>query len=627
MIIEKINSPSDLKNLTPNELDTLAGEIRAMILEVVSKKGGHLASSMGAVELIIALHHCLNTPSDSLIFDVGHQAYAHKILTGRRDTFGTLREYKGISGFPNFNESPYDVYITGHASTAVSCAQGIAEAKKIKKDTSKTVAVIGDGSLTGGMCFEALNHAGHSQSEILVIVNHNEMSISPSVGALSNYLTKIVSDPVYNRIKEELEKFIQHFAIMKKVSQKAGKFEEAVKGLLIPGMFFEELGFRYFGPIDGHDFSTLVPTLKNVLALKGPRVLHLITKKGRGFPYSEENSEDYHSAVPFDMKNGNPVKIHEEGFGEVFAKKLASLAEKDERVVAITAAMLKGTGLDLFQEKFPSRTFDVGIAEEHAVTFASGLAKMGLKPHVAVYSTFLQRAYDQIFHDVALQNVPVTFVLDRAGVVGEDGPTHHGVFDVAYLRHIPNLVCMAPKDKEELEDMLEFSLTLKTPVSIRYPKGGAYSLKKEKDPGKRAPIELGKAEILSQGNDVCILAMGSMVKTGVESVLALKEKKVDATLVNARFIKPLDETLLKELAARFSMIVTLEEAALAGGFGSAVLEFLSQENLLSKTRVIRLGFPDEFICSAKREHLMSLYGVDSQAVVTVILKELGSQRS
>jgi len=603
MFLERVNSPQDLKILKYKELEILSREIRDLIIQTVSQKGGHLASSLGAVEICVALHYCLDAPRDCLIFDVGHQAYAHKIITGRRDSFCTLREYKGISGFPNLKESAYDVYTSGHASTAISWAQGVSEAKRLNKDNSKTVAVIGDGSLTGGMCFEALNACGHSQNDILVIVNHNEMSISPSVGALTKHLTKIISAPIYNRIKNELENFLRHFSLMKKLVQKTKKFEETIKGLIIPGIFFEELGFRYFGPIDGHNLETLIPTIKNVASLGGPRILHVITKKGRGYKFSESNPEDFHSACVFDIDKGRPSKKPAHTFSEVFAGKLISLAKSEKRITAITAAMPKGTGLDLFYEEFPDRFFDVGIAEAHAVGFASGLAKEGLRPVVAIYSTFLQRAFDQIIHDVALQNLGVIFAIDRAGVAGEDGPTHHGVFDVGYLRLIPNLICMAPKDKEELEDMLEFALKINSPLSIRYPKGEAYSL------GHREPIELGKSQIIKGGEDVCLLALGSMVKVACECVSSLSKEGINASLINARFIKPLDEDLLKSLAAEFNLIVTLEEGNLAGGFGSAVLEFYEKEGFLNKVKLIRGGFPDQFLPSAKRETLLDIYGL------------------
>ncbi|MFH1519756.1 MAG: 1-deoxy-D-xylulose-5-phosphate synthase [Candidatus Omnitrophota bacterium] len=615
MILERVNSPDDLKKLTREELKTLNQEIRDLIVKVVSTKGGHLASSLGAVELSVALGVCLNLPQDSLIFDVGHQTYAYKIITGRRDAFSSLREYKGISGFPNHKESTYDLYISGHASTAISWGQGIAEAKRLREDNSKTVAVIGDGSLTGGMCFEALNSCGHAQSNILVVVNHNEMSISPSVGALSNHLTKFISAPVYNRIKDELDRFLAHFALIKRLVQKAKKFEETVKGLIIPGLFFEELGFRYFGPIDGHNPDVLIPTLKNVLSLKGPRILHVITKKGKGYKFSEENPESFHGVTCFDVATGQPKEKIKDDFNEIFAKKLISLARDDQKIIAITAAMPQGTGLCLFQKEFPRRFFDVGIAESHAVGFASGLAKQGLKPVVAIYSVFLQRAFDQIIHDVALQDLGVVFAVDRSGVVGEDGPTHHGTFDVGYLRLIPNIVCMAPKDKEELEDMLEFALKLSSPVSIRYPKGEAYSL------GPQESISLGKSQIICEGEKLCLIALGSMVKTASECAELLKKEGISVQLINARFIKPLDQDLLKNLADKFSLIITLEESSLDCGFGAAVLEFYEQENLLNKIKVTRVGFPDQFIPAAKREKLFDIYGLNTSSL-TVKIKKL-----
>ncbi|MFA5008821.1 MAG: 1-deoxy-D-xylulose-5-phosphate synthase, partial [Candidatus Omnitrophota bacterium] len=490
---------------------------------------------------------------------------------------------------------------------------------KIKKNNSKTVAIVGDGSLTGGMCFEALNSCGHSQSDCLIILNHNEMSISPSVGALSNYLVKIISTPVYNRIKNELEFFLDHFAITKKLAGKAKKFEEALKGLIVPGIFFEELGFRYFGPIDGHDFNKLIPTLKNVLSLNGPRILHVITKKGKGYKFSENNPEDFHSAAKFDEATGLSTKESKDGFGEVFSKKLIELAKKDRRIVAVTAAMPKGTGLHLFKEQFPDRLYDVGIAEAHAVGFASGLAKGGIKPVVALYSTFLQRSFDQIIHDVALQNLGVVFAIDRAGVVGEDGPTHHGVFDVGYLRMIPNMVCMAPKDSRELQDSLEFAFSLNTPCSIRYPKGEAYSL------GFDEKISLGKSQIICEGKDVCIIALGSMVKNALDCVSLLKEEGVSAFLVNARFVKPLDEALLKYIGNNFKVIVTLEEASLACGFGSAVAEFFEKVGIFEKGKLIRAGFPDEFVTFAKREELFEIYGLDSHSLANRIKRVLTSE--
>ncbi len=614
MFLDKIGFPQDLKKLKYQELKILCQEIRTLIIEVVSNNGGHLASSLGAVELCIALNYCLDTPIDSLIFDVGHQIYAHKIITGRKSAFKTLRQYKGISGFPNTEESPYDIYTSGHASTAISWAQGIAEAKKIKKDSSKTVAVVGDGSLTGGMAFEALNTCGHLQTDILVIVNHNEMSISPSVGALSKCLTRIISAPIYNRIKKELEVLVENFSLVKSLAKKAKKFEETIKGLLIPGIFFEELGFRYFGPIDGHDFEELIPTIKNVISLKGPRILHVVTKKGKGYKYSEGNPEDFHSASNFNIDLGISEKKGENSYSQVFAKKITSLAQKNRKIVAITAAMPKGTGLEIFRKQFPERFFDVGIAEEHAVGFASGLSKQGLKPVVAIYSTFLQRSFDQMIHDVALNKANVVFAVDRAGLVGEDGPTHHGVFDIAYLRLIPNMVCMASKDKEELENMIEFAVTLNCPVSIRYPKGETYSL------GYKEEIKIGKAQIISEGEKICLVSLGSMVKESIECFSLLKKEGIHIGLVNARFIKPLDSDLFIKLTDKYKVIITLEEGNLPCGFGSAVMEFYEKCSLLGKIKIINMGFPDEFIPAAKRDILLKLYKLDAYSLVERIRK-------
>lgn len=604
MIIEEINSPQDLKRLPLSELKKLCAQIRKLIIEVVSERGGHLASSLGAVELCVAIHYCLDAPRDTIIFDVSHQAYAHKIITGRRDAFRHLRQQGGISGFTSRQESLYDEFIAGHASTAISWAQGIAEAKRLKKETSKTVAIIGDGSLTGGMCFEALNNCGHNHSDVFIILNHNEMSISASVGALSNYLTKIISLPIYNKIKSELEVFMKHLPFAKHITHSARKFEEAIKGLIVPGLFFEELEFRYFGPIDGHNLDVLIPTIRNVSHLKGPRILHVITKKGKGYRLAEEDAERFHSAARFDIATGEALREQEESFAKVFAAKLCHLAQRDARIIAITAAMPKGTGLSMFKERFPEKFFDVGIAEEHAVGFAAGLARAGLRPYVAIYSTFLQRSFDQIIHDVALQGMPVVLCIDRAGFVGEDGPTHHGVFDIAYLRIIPNMVLMAPKDSAELEAMLELSLRLDRPTGIRYPKGFAYSL------GKPEEVVLGKAQVMREGRDVCMLALGSLVKEALDAAASLAHEGISVFLVNMRFIKPLDEDLLKYIATRFRKIITLEEGILDGGFGSSILEFYERKRI-ADIHIERWGIPCEFSTFGRREDLLKMYGLDS----------------
>ncbi len=613
MILEKINSPKDLRGKSFKELEILSQELRNYIIKVVSKRGGHLASSLGAVELCIALHFCCNAPEDQIIFDVGHQTYAHKILTGRKKIFSTLRSYKGISGFPNFKESIYDSYISGHASTSISWAQGIAEAKGLKKDISKTIAVIGDGALTGGMSFEALNSCGHRRSNVLVILNHNDMSISPSVGALSKYLTRMISNPIYNRLRIEMESFLSHIPLAKKFVPKAKKFEETLKGLIIPGMFFEELGFRYFGPIDGHNLEELIPTLRNVLSLNGPRILHLITKKGKGYKIAEENPELFHGVSSFNPETGNHTKRYQESFSQVFAQKLVDLAKVDKRIVAITAAMPEGTGLSLFKEKIPERFFDVGIAEAHAVGLASGLAKGGKKPVVVIYSTFLQRSFDQIIHDVALQNIPVIFAIDRAGLVGADGATHHGVFDIGFIKLVPNMIFIAPKDKIELQGALQFSLSLNKPVAIRYPKNDAFTL------GQNEPFELGRAQILSEGNDLCLVALGSMVKEALKCRDILAKEQIFAGVVNARFIKPLDRPLLAELAGRYKTIITLEEGVLSGGWGQEILAYYQKNNLL-KNKIINIGLPDEFLPAGKRQELFCRCGLDAESIAKKLVE-------
>jgi 1-deoxy-D-xylulose-5-phosphate synthase len=610
MFLENINSPQDLKKLNLEQLPQLAEEIRQRIIEVVSETGGHLASSLGAVELILALHYCLDTPKDKIIFDVGHQAYAHKILTQRNKKFSYLRQYQGMSGFPSQDESIYDTFTTGHSSTAVSLALGLVCARDYGlagEPYFKVVAVIGDGSLSGGLCFEGLNNAGHLRKDILVILNTNELSIAPNAGALSTYINKIISLPIYNRFKESLENFVK--ARMPKESRilkLANKFEEGLKGLFIPGIFFEELGFRYFGPLDGHDLSVLVPTLKNILSIKGPRILHVITKKGKGYLPAEKEPVRFHSTGPFEIETGAGVVKEKERdlktYTELFSLKLLELAKANKKIIALTAAMPEGTGLDKFRDLYPERFFDVGIAEAHAVCFAAGLAKAGLRPVVAIYSTFLQRAYDQIVEDIALQNLPVVFAIDRAGIVGEDGITHQGIFDIAYLRGIPNLTIMAPKDGPEFESMLEFAINLDKPVAIRYPKSviplGHLSA---------SPLELGKAEVLEEGKDFAIIALGSMVLPCLEAMEFLKKENFSGTLINARFVKPLDVKLFKELSAKAKFIFTAEEGILDAGFGSAVSEAIDMP-------VFRIGLPGEFIPQGKRKILLEKYGLTAQAI-------------
>jgi len=615
MLLENIKSPQDLRKLSVEQLTPLAGEIRERIIEVVSQTGGHLASSLGAVELTLALHYCLDTPQDKIIWDVGHQAYAHKILTGRNQDFSSLRQYQGLSGFPCKDESAYDSFTTGHSSTAVSLAVGLACARDCLRsaDRFKVVAVIGDGSLSGGLCFEGLNNAGHLNKDIVVILNTNELSISPNVGALSTYINKLISLPIYNRFKNSLDNFVaSRIPKGSRLIKIANKFEEGLKGLFIPGMFFEELGFRYFGPLDGHNLASLVHTLKNIFSIKGPILIHVVTKKGKGYAPAEKEPVKFHSAGPFQISTGLSLAKPkpQKAYTEVFSEAILSLAQDNKNIVAITAAMPEGTGLDKFRDAYPERFFDVGIAEAHAVCFAAGLARAGLNPVVAIYSTFLQRAYDQIIEEIAMQNLAVVFALDRAGIVGEDGQTHQGVFDIAYLRHIPNLVVMAPRCALELQLMLKFALDLNRPVAIRYPKGLC--------PEQELPcsaLELGRAEILKEGKHFLLIALGSMVAAGQEALEILEKEGLRGTLVNARFIKPLDKNLFNTLAEKFKFIFSVEEGVLETGFGSAIAESINKP-------VIKMALPNEFIRHGKRELILDKYGLSAAGIAETIRKHL-----
>ncbi|MCX5697955.1 MAG: 1-deoxy-D-xylulose-5-phosphate synthase [Candidatus Omnitrophica bacterium] len=612
MLLDNINNPQELKKLSLDELPILAAEIRQKILEVVSRTGGHLASSLGAVELAIALHYCLDTPEDKIIWDVGHQAYAHKILTGRCKDFNMLRQYQGLTGFPCKEESPYDPFTTGHSSTAVSLALGLASARDITPAAKfRVAAVIGDGSLSGGLCFEGLNNAGHLKKDLLVVLNTNEMSIAPNVGAISNYLNKLISQPIYNRFKDSFDKFVEsRIPKGSRLVKIANKFEKGLKELFIPGVLFEELGFRYFGPFDGHNLNSLIPTIKKILTIKGPVLLHVITKKGKGYAPAENDPVRFHSVGPFEIATGKgiaKVATGQKTFTAAFSEALVSLARENRKMVAITAAMPEGTGMDKFRDLYPERFFDVGIAEGHAVTFAAGLARQGLKPVIAIYSTFLQRAYDQIIESVALQNLGVIFCLDRAGVVGEDGATHQGVFDICFLRTIPNLAVMAPADAAELEAMLAFAVDSKFPVSIRYPKAQAPSLSLP-----LSPIELGKAQLLLQeGQDYVIIALGSMVAPCIEAAQLLKNEGFQGTLINARFVKPLDQALFKMVSSQAKFIFTVEDGVIEGGFGSAVTES-------TDLPVIRIGLPDEFMPCGARGVLLKKYGLTSQGIADTI---------
>lgn len=619
-ILQTINSPEDVRQLSITDLEQLAADIRTEIVKTVSKAGGHLAPSLGVVELTLALHHVFNTPSDKLIWDVGHQAYAHKLITGRKDQFHTLRQYKGISGFPKRSESPYDAFDTGHSSTSISAGLGIAIAKNLNKCKNRVIAVIGDGSMTGGMAFEALNQAGHLDKNLIVVLNDNEMSISPNVGALSSFLSRKMTSKQVVRAKEELKHLLKSFSnIGENILQVLKKSEESFKGFFTPGMLFEALKFEYIGPIPGHQIENLIATFQNVRDFShGPVLIHVITKKGKGYAPAEENPGDYHGLGPFDITTGAPLPAAEGPitYTRCFGDTLVHLAETEPKVVAITAAMPAGTGLMRFARRFPNRFFDVGIAEQHAVTFAAGLATEGMLPVVAIYSTFLQRALDQIIHDVCLQNLPVTFALDRGGVVGDDGPTHHGVFDLSFLRFVPNLVLMAPKDENELQHMLYTAILHKGPAALRYPRGHGEGVELSDNLNE---IPIGKGEILREGKDILLLPVGNRVYPALEAALGLEKVGIDAAVINPRFIKPLDSDLIIEWAKKTGKVITVEDNVRMGGFGSAVLELLTGNNL-SHIRVNILGYGDRFMEHGTQEILWRKGHIDSPAIINAAME-------
>lgn len=612
-ILPRINSPADMKSLNENQLTLLAQEIREEIIRTVSKNGGHLASSLGTVELAIALHYVFDTPRDKIVWDVGHQAYAHKLLTGRRDRFYTLRQDGGISGFLKRAESAYDAFDAGHSSTSISAALGITAAKCFKGEKAKIIAVIGDGSMTAGLAFEGLNQAGHLDKNLIVILNDNEMSISKNVGALSAYFSRKLTGRTVVRFKKDVERRLKSLSgVGENIIHVLKKVEESFKGFFTPGMLFEALKFEYIGPISGHDFGELIPILRNLEHLEGPVLVHVLTKKGKGYKPAEERPDLYHGVGPFDIETGE-IRVNLNcpmSYTKVFGNTLIRLASEDKKIVAITAAMPEGTGLNDFSEKFPERFFDVGIAEQHAVTFAAGLASEGLSPVVAIYSTFLQRAYDQIAHDVCLPNLPVTFALDRGGIVGEDGPTHHGLFDFAYLRHLPNMVVMAPKDENELQHMLYTAVKHPGPAAVRYPRGA----------GEGIPLDqclniipIGKAEVLREGDDLLILAIGVTVNMAVQAAKLLAESGISATVVNSRFVKPLDEELIVSRAQRSKAVLTVEEHVLDGGFGSAILELFERRNILDKP-LKRIGVPDRFVEHGSQKKLRERYGLTAESI-------------
>jgi len=618
--LDQINSPEDLKKIPIENLKELAEEIREKIITVVSKNGGHLAPSLGVVELTLALHYVFNSPKDKIIWDVGHQSYAHKLLTGRKDRFDTLRKYEGISGFPKKSESEHDAFDVGHASTSISAALGMACARDQKKENFFVVAVVGDGALTGGLSFEGLNNSGALGKNLIVILNDNKMSISKNVGAMSKYLTDLLTDEKYNKLKAEVWEMVGRFKRRDKIRAAVAKVEEGIKGFLVPGILFEKLGFRYFGPLDGHDITGLVRTLEHLKTLNGPIVLHILTQKGRGYKFAEEDAPRFHGIGAFDKVTGNSNgQVGKTTYTDVFGNTIVKLAKDDEKIAVITAAMTLGTGLFDFATLFPKRFYDVGIAEQHGATFACGLASQGLKPVFAVYSTFLQRAFDQVIHDIALQNLPVILAIDRAGLVGEDGPTHHGAFDLSYLRQIPNWVVMAPKDGNELKNMLSTAVKWQNgPVAIRYPRAPipddpkSVSVKDD-----FTAIEMGSWERIKEGKDLEILAVGSMVYPALEASEKLHKDGINVGMVNARFVKPLDEEMLLSILKRFDKIITIEENALLGGFGSAILEFAEARDI-NNVLIKRMGIPDKFIQHGPRNKLLNILGLDKDGIVKMV---------
>ena len=614
-ILEKINNPEDLKNLNIKEKEELAQEIREELLNIVSKNGGHLASNLGVVELTIALHTVFNAPKDKIIWDVGHQCYVHKMLTGRRKQMDTLRKLNGIAGFPKTVESEYDTFNTGHSSTSISIATGMAKARDLLKENYKVIAVIGDGSLTGGMALEALNDAGYSKTNMIVVLNDNEMSISKNVGGMSTFLNKLRTRRFYTKANKKIKKFTLKIpGTGEKIVKFVQRMKKTIKQVFIPNMYFEDIGFTYLGPVDGHNIEKLEDILKIAKDIKGPVLVHAITKKGKGYRFAEENPDKFHGISPFNIADGKKIANSKNDYSKIFGEKLVSLAKKDEKIVAVTAAMRDGTGLKEFSEEFPDRFFDVGIAEQHAIGLIAGMAKAGLKPVLPLYSSFLQRGYDQLVHDIALQNIPVTICIDRAGIVGNDGETHHGLLDMSFASAISNLVVMAPKDFEELEDMLEFGINYNGPVLIRYPRGGEglNKIKKEKQ-----DIVLGKAEILKAGADITIVAIGKMADKAIEvsNILEKSNKKVE--IINARFLKPIDEETIINSIKKSKKVVTMEDGILQGGLYTKILEIINKHKL-QEIEVIPIGYNSTFITHGDTEELEKLNKTDIESILKQI---------
>ena len=624
-LLSQIDNPSQLKGLSPAQLQLLADEIRAAIIDTVSKNGGHLAPNLGVVELTLALHYVFDAPNDCFIWDVGHQAYTHKLLTGRARQFHTLRQYEGISGFPKRSESKYDAFGTGHSSTSLSAALGITVGKDLNKSPHRAIAVIGDGSMTGGMAFEALNHAGDLNKNLIVILNDNEMSISPNVGALSSFLSSKLSNKTLMNLKREMERFLKSIpGLGPNILQILKRSVDSLVTFFTPGMLFQALEFHYIGPIKGHRIDRMIETFQTARHIEGPVLIHVMTQKGRGYVHAECDPTSFHGVGCFDIDTGKspaPTTKRAPSYTQVFGDTITRLAEDDPKVLAITAAMLQGTGLESFSKKYPDRFFDVGIAEQHAVTFAAGLATEGFKPVVAIYSTFVQRAFDQIVHDVCLQNLPVVFALDRAGIVGEDGPTHHGLFDLSFLRTVPNMVLMAPKDENELQHMLKTAMDHPGPIAVRYPRGNGVGAILDETPQS---IPIGKGELLREGRDILLLAIGSTVNAAVKAAEHLAADGIDAAVINARFAKPLDRELILEWASKTGRVVTVEENVLQGGFGSAVLELFEENESMPKA-FKRLGIPDAFVPHGSQAILRNLYRIDAEGIESAVHEVMGRQ--
>jgi len=605
-LLDKIRDLEDLKRLRIKDLPLLAGEIRQFILNNVSKTGGHLGASLGAVELSVALHYFFQSPKDKIIWDVGHQCYAHKILTGRKEKFNTLRQYRGLSGFPNIRESEHDAYGTGHASTSLSAALGFAKARDLKNDDFNVIAIVGDGALTGGNALEALNQAGYLNTKVIIILNDNRMSISKNVGAFSEYTHRIEKTAIYKSVKNTIEKLIEQ---RNDLRDELVVLKSHIKEIGAPGLLFEKLGLNYIGPVDGHKIEDILESFQKAKDYNGPSLVHLRTIKGKGYSFAEQDVAKFHGIAPFNIDNGEKLSpAKNPSFTNVFADTLIQLARQDHSIVAITAAMADGTGLSRFQKYFPERFFDVGIAEQHAVVFAAGLARQGFKPVCAIYSTFLQRAYDAIIHDVCLQNLPVIFAIDRAGLVGDDGPTHHGCFDLSYLRHIPNLIVMAPKDEEELRQMLFTAIKISKPVAIRYPRGDGYGVEKQ----ELNVLKIGESEITKRGDMLTIIAIGTIFQEALNAAEILERKGIGITLINARFVKPIDDKIL-EFIRRTGKAIILEENAVKGGFGSAVIELCQENNINAVIKLI--GIPDRFIEHGSQDQLRKICRIDKENIV------------